>query len=197
MHETTQIKVWDPLIRIVHWLLAGSFLIAYVTEDDWLTLHSWSGYLVLVLVMIRVIWGFTGPRYAHFSDFIYKPATIVAFLKQTFRLSAKRYIGHNPAGGAMIIALLTSLLITAGSGVALLGAVDQAGPLASLFQFSGYTWADPLEEIHEFFANLTLVLVFIHLAGVITESLIHKENLVSAMFTGYKLKKMTLEENNR
>ena len=85
----------------------------------------------------------------------------------------------------MVILLMLSLLITT-SGVVLLGAEEQAGPVAHWFTSSGGIWADILEEVHEFFANFTLFLVFIHVAGVLVESLIHKENLVSAMITGFK-----------
>ena len=130
--------------------------------------------------------GVIGTRHARFSDFVYRPATIKAFLKDTLRLRAKRYIGHNPAGGAMVILLMLSLLITAGSGMLLFGAAEQSGPLAQWFAQSGSAWADPLEEVHEFFANFTMLLVVIHVAGVIIESLIHRENLVSAMISGFK-----------
>lgn len=190
MSGSSQIKVWDIVVRFFHWSLVSAFIIAFVTEDEWLGVHSWAGYLILALLGIRIIWGLIGTRYARFSDFIYKPATIKQFVKDTLHFRAKRYIGHNPAGGAMVIALMLSLLITSISGVLLLGAEEQAGPLAHLFSQSGgawdNTWEDTLEETHEFFANFTLLLVIIHVIGVIAESVIHKENLVSAMISGFK-----------
>ena len=189
MSEHSQIRVWDPLVRFFHWSLASAFLIAFITEEDLLSVHSWAGYLILALLMIRFVWGFIGPTHARFSDFIYRPATIRAFIKDTLRLRARRYIGHNPAGGAMVILLMLSLLITVASGMLLFGAAEQAGPLAHWFAQSGSGWADPLEEVHEFFANLTLLLVITHVGGVIVESLIHRENLVSAMISGFKREK--------
>lgn len=186
MSEQSQIRVWDPLVRFFHWSLASAFLIAFITEDDFMIVHSWAGYLILSLLMIRLIWGFIGTRHARFSDFVYRPATIRAFLKDTLRFRARRYIGHNPAGGAMVIMLMLSLLVTAGSGMLLFGAAEQSGPLAQWFAQSGSAWADPLEEVHELFANFTLLLVIIHVVGVIIESLIHRENLVSAMISGFK-----------
>ena len=186
MSEQSQIRVWDPLVRFFHWSLASAFLIAFFTEDDFMTVHSWAGYLILSLLLVRLVWGFIGTRHARFSDFVYRPATIKAFLKDTLRLRAKRYIGHNPAGGAMVILLMLSLLITATSGMLLFGAAEQSGPLAQWFAQSGSAWADPLEEVHEFFANFSMLLVVIHVAGVIVESLIHRENLVSAMISGFK-----------
>jgi len=189
MTESSQIKVWDPLIRFFHWALASAFVIAYVTEEDFLTIHIWAGYLILLLLCIRFVWGFIGTRYARFSDFAYSPEDIIQFLKDTLRLRAKRYLGHNPAGGAMVFLLMFSLLITTTSGVVLLGAEEQAGPVAHWFTQTESTWADALEEVHEFFANFTLFLVLVHVAGILVESFIHKENMVSAMITGFKTDK--------
>ncbi len=193
MTESSQIKVWDPLVRFFHWALVSAFTIAYITEEDFLTIHSWAGYLILMLLCIRLAWGFLGTRYARFSDFLYSPKKIIQFLKDTSRLNAKRYLGHNPAGGAMVLLLMFSLLITTTSGVILLGAEEQAGPLAHWFTQPESMWADILEEAHEFFANFSLFLVFVHVAGVLVESLIHKENLVSAMITGLKPGKTSLQ----
>lgn len=186
MTDTSQIRVWDKLVRFFHWSLISAFVIAYVTEEDLLTVHAWAGYLILLLISIRFVWGFIGTRYARFSDFVYSPGTVIQFLKDTLHLRAKRYLGHNPAGGAMVILLMISLLVTTTSGVLLLGVEEQAGPFAHWFNQAGSFWSGILEELHEFFANFTLLLVFIHVIGVIVESLIHKENLVSAMLTGFK-----------
>jgi len=186
MTKSSQIKVWDPLVRFFHWSLVTAFIIAYLTEDDLLTVHSWAGYLILSLLIIRLVWGFIGTRYARFSDFVYSPGNIIQFIKDTLQLKAKRYLGHNPAGGAMVILLILSLLMTTASGIVLLGAEEQAGPVAHWFTHAGNVWANSLEELHEFFANFTLLLVFVHVIGVVVESLIHQENLVSAMLTGFK-----------
>ncbi len=189
MTEATQIKVWDPLVRFFHWALVSAFTIAYFTGEDLVTIHSWAGYLILILLFVRFIWGFVGTRYARFSDFVYSPENIIQFLKDTLRFNAKRYLGHNPAGGAMILLLMISLFITTSSGIFLLGAEEQAGPVAHWFTQSAGIWGDILEEVHEFFANFTLLLVFIHVTGVLVESLIHQENLVSSMITGLKANK--------
>ncbi len=189
MKDMPQMIVWDSLVRFFHWSLVTAFLIAYVTEENLLSVHTWAGYLVLALVLIRTAWGFIGTRHARFSDFIYSPQTIIQFLKDTFYLKARRYLGHNPAGGAMVVLLLISLVLTATSGIFLLGAEDHSGPFASFFQGGAYFWAEALEEVHEFFANLTLLLVVVHIAGVVVESMIHHENLVKAMLTGLKQKK--------
>ncbi|HED16650.1 MAG TPA: cytochrome B [Gammaproteobacteria bacterium] len=184
--KTDTVRVWDPLVRFFHWSLVAGFTIAYFTGEDFITLHSWVGYFILVLIVIRIGWGFVGSRHARFSDFVYRPATIKQFLKDTLQAKAKRYLGHNPAGGAMVILLMLSILITGFTGVMVLGVEDQAGPMASWFVGSSDVWGDIAEETHEFFANFTVFLVLLHVTGVFIESLIHKENLVSSMISGFK-----------
>jgi len=186
MQDTTQIKVWDPLVRVFHWSLVASFIIAYASGEDLLTLHSWAGYSILGLLLVRIVWGVIGTRYARFSNFIYRPTTIKQFLKDTLKFRASRYLGHNPAGGAMVILLMLSLLLAIFTGLLVYGAEEQAGPLASWFGHTHNVWAEVTEEAHEFFANFTLLLVFIHVIGVLVESLLHKENLVAAMISGFK-----------
>ena len=186
MDATTQVKVWDPLVRIFHWTLVIAFFIAYFTEDDLLKVHVWAGYTVLALVLWRLLWGVIGTRHARFTDFVCRPATVIQYLKSVIALHAKRYLGHNPAGGVMIIALLVALLLTTVSGLAVYGADQGVGPLAAWMTGVSEFGEDVLEGIHEFFANLTLILVFAHVAGVAVSSLLHRENLPRAMITGYK-----------
>ena len=186
MKQENSIKVWDPFVRIFHWGLVISFAIAYVSEEEILGIHTLAGYVVLGLLSLRLVWGFIGTRHARFSDFTYSPASIRAFIRDTLKLRARRYIGHNPAGGTMIFLLIASLLLTSITGLAIYGAAEQAGPLAGLLTNSSEFMREALEETHEFFANFTLFLVFIHIAGVIVESFIHRENLAKSMITGYK-----------
>ncbi len=180
------VKVWDPLVRMFHWTLAGAFALAYLTEDDFLPLHVWAGYAILGLVLLRVFWGFAGTRYARFSSFVFPPGKVWSYVKDALSFRAQRYTGHNPAGGAMIMLMLASLLVTTVTGLVLYGAEEHAGPLASLASSLGGDWGEAFEEVHELLANFTLLLVFVHVAGVLVESLIHRENLVQGMWTGYK-----------
>jgi cytochrome b len=184
MESQALIKVWDLPLRIFHWLLVAGFMIAYLTEDDLLTVHVWAGYLVAGLLVFRLIWGFVGNDYARFSNFLCPPARSIAYLKDLLTLKTQRYLGHNPAGAAMIVLLLVSLLMTVITGFAVYGADQAAGPLAILGPANEKWW----EEVHEFFTNLTLFLVFVHIAGVAVESYIHRENLARAMVRGYKRK---------
>jgi len=186
--KENQIYVWDIFIRFFHWSLLILFLIAYISEDDFLTIHSWAGYLILSLLFTRIMWGFVGTKYARFSNFIYPPKQIKQFLKDTSQLKAQRYIGHNPAGGAMVILLMASLILTTTSGLFLIGIEESQGPLAATLSDAGHFWGKLFEGVHEFFVHFTILLIAIHIAGVVVESLIHRENLVSSMINGIKRK---------
>tara|TARA_R110002095_G_scaffold29024_3_gene28747 strand:+ start:2988 stop:3608 length:621 start_codon:yes stop_codon:yes gene_type:complete len=182
-NPVSTVTVWDPLVRIFHWSLVLFFIIAFITEDDWLYLHSFAGYSITGLLIFRILWGLIGTRYARFSSFITTPSGVKEYLQSLLKGRPKHYLGHNPAGGVMIIVLLLVLLLTAFSGIATL-ATEGLGPLANTFFAS---WSeDWLEEIHEVLANFSMLLVIVHVAGVIISSFAHKENLVKAMITGRK-----------
>ena len=180
------IRVWDPLLRLFHWSLATGFLVAYLTEDDLLTLHLWAGYLILGLIAFRLVWGFVGPRHARWSEFVKAPSEIIAYLRDAARFRARRYIGHNPAGGAMVVALLISLTATGISGLGVYAVEQSSGPLVPLVNRLSEHWAHLLEEVHEVLANLTLLLVGLHLTGVALTSLEQRENLIGSMIWGRK-----------
>jgi len=183
---SSNIKVWDIFIRIFHWGLVCAFAIAYFTEDDFEDIHVIAGYVVLGLITFRFLWGFIGSQYARFNSFIVKPSTALSYIKDIKNHSAKRYIGHNPAGAMMVLALIFSLLMTTVFGLMLYGAEEFSGPLANLMSGVSKPSADTLEEVHEFFANFTLFLIILHILGVISASYQHKENLVVSMFNGKK-----------
>ena len=187
MNSEQTIKVWDIFIRFFHWSLVLTFLIAYLTEDDFMSLHTFAGYSIIALICLRLIWGFIGTEHARFKDFICPLATVKEFIKNTLSANAKRYIGHNPAGGLMILIMLVSIVVTSITGVIIEG-MENSGPFAEQLHNSGEMLEDVFEEIHEFFANFSLLLIFIHIAGVLVESLIHKENLIKSMVTGFKRK---------
>jgi len=189
MSSQDTVKVWDPLVRIFHWSLVIAFTLAYASGDEWEDLHVLAGYTVGGLVVFRLLWGLVGSRHARFSDFVRGPAAIKAYLKRLLRHDVPRYLGHNPAGGAMIVLLLISLTGTVLGGLALYAVEDGAGLLAGLVPVGGM-WEEVFEGLHEFFANFTLLLVFVHVAGVAVSSLLHRENLVRAMLTGRKPKEV-------
>ncbi|WP_322521445.1 cytochrome b/b6 domain-containing protein [Guyparkeria halophila] len=190
------ITVWDRFVRLFHWLLVAAFFTAYLVEDDLLGGHVWAGYLVFSLVVLRLAWGVVGSRHARFSDFVRRPGELLVYLKSILSGRARRYLGHNPAGGAMVIALIGSLLATTVLGMLLLGSEpgNALHGVVNALGLAGETGEEALEETHEFFANFTLALVGLHVLGVLFSSLAHRENLVRAMITGRKRPNSAEEE---
>lgn len=167
-----KILVWDIPTRLFHWLLALSFIGAYLTAESeyWRDLHVALGYTMLGLIGFRLIWGLVGTRYARFASFVFGPAKVIAYLKSLLSKSPKHYVGHNPAGSWAIYGLLLLGLLSGATGYA-------------TYEEIGGEW---LEELHEFFSNAMLALVLVHIAGVLVSSRLHHENLVHGMITGYK-----------
>ena len=166
------VRVWDPLVRIFHWSLVGLFTFAFLTGDEWQKPHEVAGYIIAGLIGFRVIWGLIGSRYARFASFIYRPSTVAGFLADTMRMKARRYLGHNPAGGMMVAGLLLAIV-----GISL------SGWMMTTDAYWGVGW---VEELHEAAAFTALGLVALHVGGVIVASFEHGENLVRAMVTGRK-----------
>ncbi|MGD2020699.1 MAG: cytochrome b/b6 domain-containing protein [Thiohalocapsa sp.] len=185
-NQIDQVRVWDPLVRIFHWALVAAFATAFIVEDDLLGVHVWAGYLVLALIAVRLVWGIVGTRHARFSDFVRGPRQVLTYLRESLRLSAPRHLGHNPLGGAMVVALLALVGVTGLTGMALYGAQELSGPLAGLMSGTPPAVGEALEETHEVLANLTLVFIAVHVAGVLFSSFAHRENLIGSMFTGRK-----------
>ncbi len=205
MTEVKKIKVWDIAVRIFHWSLVVFFVIAYITGEEESELHDFAGYVILGLIVFRVLWGFIGSHYARFLNFIYSPQTTINYARSIVEGKPKHYLGHNPLGAWMVITLLVTLGLTIWSGLEL-EALEGHGPLAMQVNIVESVFADDdesdenehesehegdefWEDIHEFFANITLMLVFLHIAGVLFSSYVHRENLIKAMITGYKQNK--------
>jgi cytochrome b len=166
------VKVWGLFIRAFHWSLVALFVVVYVTGDEIERVHIAAGYAIAGLIVLRLAWGVIGPRHARFSTFVRTPHEVFAYLRAAILFKASRYLGHNPAGGAMILALL-----------AMLGATCITGYMMTTDAYWGSKW---LEHIHEVMANLTVVLIVLHVLGVLFASFEHRENLVKAMITGLK-----------
>jgi cytochrome b len=191
--QTTEIRVWDPFVRSSHWLLAAAVLVDWFTDEPrWM--HVWLGYLAAILVVLRVLWGFIGSKHARFANFVHGPGMVLSYFAGLLRFSSRRYLGHSPAGGAMIVALLIMVAVTCGTGMVNLAQDEGTGPLAGVVakverpaRVPGQR-RPPLvsKQVHETIANITLVLVILHVCGVALASFAHKENLVTAMITGRK-----------
>lgn len=167
-----KVLIWDVPVRLIHWLMALSFAGAYLTSesDNLRWLHMSFGYTMFGLMAFRVVWGFIGSRHARFSAFVRSPQQAIAYLRSLFSGKAQHYPGHNPAGAIAIVALL---LLGLAQGV------------------SGYLMQQELvgewmEEVHEGIAVTLLSIVIIHIVAVIVSSVLHRDNLIRAMFSGYK-----------
>lgn len=170
--EVARVKVWDLFVRLYHWSQAALIAAAWITAGEVKWLHERIGYAIMALVALRILWGLVGPRHARFADFVRGPRAVLSYLADLLRGRARRYLGHNPAGGAMIVALLAAILGT--------------GMTGWLLTTDAWFGSDGMEELHESLAKLILALVAVHVAGVIFESLRHRENLVRSMITGRK-----------
>jgi cytochrome b len=170
--DRPMIRVWDRFVRVFHWSLVGLFVFCFASGDIWDDAHEWAGYAIAILICSRIVWGLVGPTHARFSDFIYWPSTVLKFLRESVNFRAKRYLGHNPAGGAMVIALLVALTTTCTTGV-----------MMGMDAFWGASW---VENLHVWSTYSAIALIVLHVIGVILASIEHRENLVGSMFTGRK-----------
>ena len=139
--DATTVRVWDPLVRVFHWGLVAAFATAWLTADEVQPIHEVAGYTVAGLVALRLIWGFADSRYARFTQFVKGPGATLAYLGSMLRRQEPRYLGHNPAGAAMIVALLLTLSGTAFTGW-LMAEPDRVAMLPALPQIVSPAWAD-------------------------------------------------------
>jgi cytochrome b len=165
-------RVWDPLLRFLHWSLLISVVAGWFTRHSPGRIHEWVGYAALAVVVVRVLWGFAGPHYARFAQFVRSPVATSAYLSAVISGSAPRYVGHNPLGGWMTVVLLT-----------VVGLVCVSGWLYTTDRFWGIAWVG---NTHLWLTYLLIGLVALHLLGVAWSSFKNRENLVAAMFHGRK-----------
>jgi cytochrome b len=166
------VRIWDPLVRVGHWMLAITVLAAWLTRHSPGPWHEWIGYASLAIVAVRLLWGWRGSAYARFSEFLRSPAHTLQYARAMLHGREPRTIGHNPLGGWMIVALL--LMVT------LVGA---SGWLYTTDRYWGVEW---VETLHNTLSNGLFVLVGLHVAGVLYASFRHRENLIAAMLHGRK-----------
>ena len=169
---TRPIRVWDLVVRLGHWTLAISFLVAYATAESeaWRLIHAISGTMVLAVVLFRVVWGIFGPWTAQFSAFVKPPRAVMAYLSSLLTAHPEHHTGHNPAGGWAVLLLLGLAGLAATTGLVVYN--DLGG--------------NALEEAHEVLANACLAMVVVHVLAVALSSWLHRENLIVPMLTGRK-----------
>jgi len=186
--DRPRIRVWDLPVRLFHWTLVLLIVVSYLTGragGDWMTLHFWSGYGILTLILFRIVWGFVGSTTARFSDFVKGPMAAIGHLRELLGKSGPHDAGHNPVGGAMVVALLFAVLVQAAAG---LFAADTDtgmvnGPLSRLVSDG---WVDRITALHKGWINLILLMVAAHVLAALVYLVWKKQNLIAAMITGTK-----------
>jgi cytochrome b len=168
-----RIRVWDPLVRVSHWLLVLCVAVAWFNRHHLGPRHENWGYGALAVIGLRLVWGFAaGNRYARFAQFVRSGPVTWAYLRGVLQGTAPRHIGHNPLGGWMVLALMSCI-----------GLLGFTGWLYNTDMFWGYGW---LADLHAGLGWTLLGLIALHLTGVVLTSIKHRENLVRAMLTGHK-----------
>ncbi|WP_260590768.1 cytochrome b/b6 domain-containing protein [Variovorax sp. DXTD-1] len=165
-------RVWALWLRATHWALVAAIAVAWFSGEAWLRQHELAGYAALALVAGRCIGGWLGSRYAKFKQFVRPPSQVLRYAAEVLARREKRYLGHNPLGGWMVVALLATVT-----------AVGATGWMYSLDMFWGLAW---VEWLHRTLAWTLVALIALHLAGVAFTSWRHRENLVGAMLSGRK-----------
>lgn len=186
-HIERTVKVWDFLIRLLHWILVLGFVSAYLTARFHIGfLHNIIGYFLCCLLASRILWGLVGSKYARFDSFVFSITETISYLRTLIKGNPAHYFGHNPAGALMIFALLIILTLILLSGLATLAVIDFEGPMQFLINYLDDNASFAIRHMHNLLINVALILIPLHIFGVVIGSIQHKENLVRAMFTGKK-----------
>ena len=183
MSSTQTLFVWPLYIRLLHWTLALSFALSYISgEVGHETVHEYAGYTALCAAVIRIFLGFLPIQQVRFRDMIYSPAEIIRYALQFFRGNISLHEGHNPLGSLMVFALLLSVFFSASSGLITYTSVHYSGIFYDYIPKIPYWLGDIAEEMHETITSITLILVMLHiLVGVVLSSLLLKQNIAKAM----------------
>jgi cytochrome b len=191
------LRVWDLPVRLFHWALVVLLAISFTTAQiggNALQYHEWSGFSVLALVLFRVLWGFLGSTHARFADFLRGPRAALAYARSLLRGPIVFYAGHNPLGGWMVVLLLASLLLQAGTGLFANDDIMMEGPLA---EHVSKDTSDLLTRVHKINFKVLLTLLVVHVAAALFYLSVKRENLIRPMVTGYKLVPQTQPAQDR
>jgi cytochrome b len=185
--SNTSVRVWDLPTRVFHWLLALSVLVAYITGGERgmaFVIHVGAGHLIVLLLLFRILWGFIGSPHSRFADFVFSWRSIRNYLKDLARFKPSHFVGHNPLGGLMVLAMFLLLLAIIGTGLSNAAARGyQAGSPLIAAMGSG---SRAMGDVHETLGSLIMILAGVHVAAVLGHWLLARENLVRAMITGRK-----------
>ena len=177
------VLVWDLPVRVTHWMLvlcvAGSWL-THQAGVQWFDWHRRLGYVTLVLVLFRVVWGFVGTRHARFASFVRGPRAVAGYLRGRMRnLPA----GHNPLGGLSVLAILALLLLQAGTGLFANDEIANTGPF---YGWISQATSNRITSLHRANSDWLLALIALHVVAVAWHVGVRRNPLVRAMITGHK-----------
>jgi len=179
-----QVKVWDGWVRLFHWSVVGLLCLSYWSiETGRMQTHFWSGYAVLTLVLFRIAWGFFGSETARFAGFLRAPGAALAHLRHLARREPDTEVGHNAAGGWMVLGLLALLLAQPLTGLFADTGYGDAGPLAKRVASETSDW---LTGLHHRIFKLILLAAALHVLAVIAYAVLKRHDLVRPMVTGVK-----------
>jgi cytochrome b len=182
--RTVPMRVWDAPTRLFHWAIVFLLGLSWLTESrGWMELHFLSGYSVIALLLFRVAWGFVGSETARFSQFVRSPVAALRHLAHLRRREPDTEIGHNAAGGWMVLMMLALLAVQAATGLCANDDGDTEGPL---FAYVGKDWSDWLSHIHAVNFKLIKVAVVAHIAAILAYAVLKRHDLVRPMITGRK-----------
>ncbi len=182
----TRTYVWSLFTRLFHLFLIIGIAAAYMISDfeNLLSYHAAAGYFVGVLLLFRIVWGYMDVKFSKFEDFNFNLRDLADYLFAIFGRK-KEYVGHNPASSWAIVAMIALGLASVGSGVVVYGTQEGMGVLSFLNK-SLFGEMDFFEELHEFFSNAFIFVIFIHVLGVFIDRFFHKSQAVDSMIDGYK-----------
>jgi len=183
-----RIKVWDLPVRLFHWLLVALILAAWVTQYlDRMSLHVWIGESILTLLLFRVVWGFVGSDTARFSWFLRSPVAALRHLAHLWRREPDREIGHNAAGGWMVLVMLALIGLQAGTGLCANDLDDGGDTEGPLMHLVGKDRSDWLTHIHALNFKVIEAVIVLHVLAIVAYAVLKRHNLVRPMVTGTKL----------
>jgi cytochrome b len=179
------VLVWDIPIRVFHWLIVVLVVAAYATwRLNWMVWHGWVGDALLTLLLFRLLWGFFGGDTARFSRFLTSPRLAFRHLKYAFRREPDRQVGHNPAGGWMVLLLLALLLVETLTGLYVANDIADEGPLTEVVP----AWAaNAIASSHAILWDALLAAIILHVLAIAGFAAIKGQDLLRPMITGTKV----------
>lgn len=182
----TKIYVWSLFTRLFHLLLVIGVAVAFLLAEfeSLLTLHVAVGYTIGLLFLYRVLWGFMDVKYSQFKDFNFSLVALTEYMFSIFG-KKKEYIGHNPASSWAIVAMIALGLGSVFTGAVVYGTQEGMG-FFSFLNFSLFKKMDFFKDVHEFFSNAFMAVIFLHIAGVVVDKVLHKSSAARSMLDGYK-----------